>query len=88
MIISKDNKGNIIGWRLTYFSTDEIVNVSVNGNINTVSTQNKTTGGKTTTSSRRLCVMHIRKKRWTTNTLQKEDQPAPTFKPWRQLHVA
>jgi len=44
MIISRDHKGNIIGWRETYFSTDEIVNVSVNGNINTIATQNKTTG--------------------------------------------
>ena len=33
MIISKDNNGNIIGWRETYISKDEIVDVSVNGNI-------------------------------------------------------
>jgi hypothetical protein len=44
MIISKDNNGNIIGWREAYASADEIVNVSVVGNINTISTQNRTTG--------------------------------------------
>jgi hypothetical protein len=44
MIISKDNQGNIIGWRETYISDREIVNVSVNGNINTISTQDRTTG--------------------------------------------
>jgi hypothetical protein len=44
MIISKDNKGKIIGWRETYFSKDEIVDVSVIGNINTVNTRDKATG--------------------------------------------
>jgi hypothetical protein len=44
MIVSKDNDGRVIGWRETYISTDEIVNVSVGGNISTISTQNRTTG--------------------------------------------
>ena len=44
MLISKNNDGRISGWRETYVSTDEIVNVSVVGNINTISTQNRTTG--------------------------------------------
>jgi hypothetical protein len=44
MIISKDNDGRIVGWRETYISADEIVKVSVVGNINTISTQNRTTG--------------------------------------------
>lgn len=44
MIISKDNDGRITGWRETYISANEIVNVSVNGNISTISTQDRTTG--------------------------------------------
>ena len=44
MIISKDNDGHIIGWRETYVSATEIVNVSVGGNINTISTRDRTTG--------------------------------------------
>jgi hypothetical protein len=44
MIISKDNNGNIIGWRETYISADEIVNFSVGGNITMISTQNRSTG--------------------------------------------
>ena len=44
MLISKNNDGRISGWRETYVSTGEIVNVSVVGNINTISTQNRTTG--------------------------------------------
>jgi hypothetical protein len=44
MITSKDNDGRINGWRETYVSSDEIVNVAVVGNINTISTQNRTTG--------------------------------------------
>ena len=44
MIISKDNDGNINAWRETYISKDEIVDVSVNGNINTISTKDRTTG--------------------------------------------
>ena len=44
MIISKDSKGNIIGWRETYVSKDEIVDVSVGGNINTINTRDRATG--------------------------------------------
>jgi hypothetical protein len=44
MIISKDSNGRIIGWRETYISTGEIVDVSVIGNINTINTRNRTTG--------------------------------------------
>jgi len=44
MIISRDNNGNIIGWRETYISKDEIVDVAVNGNISTVNVRNRTTG--------------------------------------------
>jgi hypothetical protein len=44
MIISRDNDGHVIGWRETYISKNEIVNVSVNGNINTISTRDRTTG--------------------------------------------
>ena len=44
MLVSKDNKGNVTGWLETYFSNKEIVTVSVNGNINTITTQDRTTG--------------------------------------------
>lgn len=44
MLISKDNDGRIIGWRETYISGDEIVNVSFGGNITTISTRNRTSG--------------------------------------------
>ena len=44
MLISKDNSGRVIGWRETYVSDREIVNVSVNGNINSISTRNRATG--------------------------------------------
>jgi hypothetical protein len=44
MLVSKDNDGNIIGWRETYFSADETVNVSVTRNISTITTRDKTTG--------------------------------------------
>jgi hypothetical protein len=44
MLMSKDNNGRIIGWRETYNSKDEIVDVSVNGNINTLTTRERTTG--------------------------------------------
>jgi hypothetical protein len=36
MIISRDKGGRVVGWRETYISKDEIVNVSVVGNINTI----------------------------------------------------
>ena len=44
MIVSKDNSGRIIGWMETYTSDREIVTVSVNGNINTISTRDRTAG--------------------------------------------
>ena len=44
MIISKDHDGRVIGWRESYISKDEIVDVSVNGNINTITTRDRTTG--------------------------------------------
>ena len=44
MLISKDNSGRIIGWQETYISDREIVTVSVNGNINMISTRDRTTG--------------------------------------------
>ncbi|MGA8768589.1 MAG: hypothetical protein WB559_16355 [Candidatus Acidiferrales bacterium] len=44
MIISKGNDGRIIGWRETYVSADEIVDVSVIGSINTINTRDRTTG--------------------------------------------
>jgi hypothetical protein len=44
MIVSRDSDGRIVGWRETYISTDEIVDVSVVGNINTINTRNRTTG--------------------------------------------
>ena len=44
MLISKDNKGKTIGWRETYFSKDETVDVSVQRDVNTVTTRDRTTG--------------------------------------------
>jgi hypothetical protein len=44
MIISKDNNGNIIGWRETYVSKDEIVDVSVVGNLSTINRRDRPTG--------------------------------------------
>jgi len=44
MLISKDNDGRIIGWQEVYIGDREIVTVSVNGNVNVVSTRDRTTG--------------------------------------------
>ncbi|HWY57930.1 MAG TPA: hypothetical protein VNZ03_25935 [Terriglobales bacterium] len=44
MVVSKDNQGRIIGWRETYVSKDESVEVSVHRNVNTTTTRNRTTG--------------------------------------------
>jgi hypothetical protein len=38
MLISKDNGGKTIGWRETYFSNDESVDVSVHRNVSTITT--------------------------------------------------
>jgi len=44
MLTSKDNKGKTIGWRETYFSKDESVDVSVVGNTSTITTRDRNTG--------------------------------------------
>jgi hypothetical protein len=44
MLISKDNNGKTIGWRETYFSKDESVDVSVHRNVSTITTRDRTTG--------------------------------------------
>jgi hypothetical protein len=44
MLINKDNSGKTIGWRETYFSKDESVDVSVHRNVSTITTRNKTSG--------------------------------------------
>jgi hypothetical protein len=44
MLITKDNHGRIVGWQETYFGANETVNVSVVGNINTISTRDRTSG--------------------------------------------
>ncbi len=44
MLINKDNGGKTIGWRETYFGSNETVNVSVARNITTISTRDKTPG--------------------------------------------
>jgi hypothetical protein len=44
MLISKNNGGKTIGWRETYFSKDESVDVSVHRNVSTITTRDRTTG--------------------------------------------
>ncbi len=44
MLISKDNKGKNIGYRETYFSKDESVDVSVHRNVSTITTRDRNTG--------------------------------------------
>ena len=44
MLITKDNHGKTIGWRETYFSKDESVDVSVHRNVSTITTRDRTTG--------------------------------------------
>jgi hypothetical protein len=44
MLISKNNGGKTIGWRETYFSKDESVDVSVVGNTSTIKTRDRNTG--------------------------------------------
>jgi hypothetical protein len=44
MLINKDNSGKTIGWRETYFSNDESVDVSVHRNVSTITTRDRTTG--------------------------------------------
>ncbi len=44
MLITKDNHGKTIGWRETYFSKDESVDVSVHRNVSTITTRDRTKG--------------------------------------------
>jgi len=44
MLINKDNGGKTIGWRETYHSKDESVDVSVQRNVSTITTRDRTTG--------------------------------------------
>jgi hypothetical protein len=44
MIVTKNNKGEVLGWRETYFSKGESVDVSVHRNVSTITTRDKTTG--------------------------------------------
>jgi hypothetical protein len=44
MVVSKDNQGRIIGWRETYQSKDESVDVSVHRNVSTITTRDRSTG--------------------------------------------
>jgi hypothetical protein len=44
MLITKDNSGKTIGWRETYVSKDETVDVSVHRNVSTITTRDRTTG--------------------------------------------
>ena len=44
MLISKDNRGKPIGWRETYQSKDESVDVSVQRNVSTITTRDRNTG--------------------------------------------
>jgi hypothetical protein len=44
MLITKDNHGRIVGWRETYVSKDESVDVSVHGTVSTITTRDRNTG--------------------------------------------
>ena len=44
MLITKDNQGRLIGWRETYQSKDESVDVSVHRNVSTITTRDRSTG--------------------------------------------
>ena len=44
MLTSKDNSGRKIGFRETYFSKDESVDVSVHRDVTTITTRDRTTG--------------------------------------------
>jgi hypothetical protein len=44
MLTTKDNHGKTIGWRETYFSKDESVDVSVHRNLSTITTRDRNTG--------------------------------------------
>jgi hypothetical protein len=44
MLISKDNSGRKIGFRETYFSKSESVEVSVHRDVSTITTRDRNTG--------------------------------------------
>ena len=44
MLISKDNSGKKIGFRETYLSKDESVDVSVHRDVSTITTRDRNTG--------------------------------------------
>jgi hypothetical protein len=44
MLINKDDHGWIIGWRETYQSKDESIDVSVHRNVTTISARDRNTG--------------------------------------------
>ncbi len=44
MLTTKDKSGKTIGWRETYQSKDESVEVSVHRNVSTITTRDRTTG--------------------------------------------
>lgn len=44
MINSKDNSGKTIGWRETYQSKDESVDISVHRNVSTITSRDRNTG--------------------------------------------
>ena len=44
MLITKDNQGKTIGWRETYQSKDESVDVSVHRNVSTITTRDRASG--------------------------------------------
>ena len=44
MLISKDNGGKTIGWRETYHSKDQSVDVSVQRNVSSITTRDRNTG--------------------------------------------
>jgi hypothetical protein len=44
MITSKDNNDKTIGWRETYQSKNEMVDVATHRNVTTITTRDRTTG--------------------------------------------
>ena len=44
MIVTKNNKGEVVGWREHYTSKDESVDVSVHGTVSTITTTDRNTG--------------------------------------------
>jgi hypothetical protein len=44
MLITKDNQGKIVGFRETYVSQDESVEISVHRAVSTITTRDRSTG--------------------------------------------